>query len=229
MVQVRLEELIGNLLGGVRLPSPGSPAVKFSLGASDRQVVRPPIHPLIPASGARVALLFQQLGIRAVLDLFAAVLTEQKIIFHSQSFSRLTDSCAALVSLIYPMRYSHTLVPVMPAFLLDYLYSPTPYIFGFHSQHQAALDPGQLLDVITVDLDGGMIHIPENLTLQRISEPLLSAVVVELSLVLTPELYQADLAFQSDRRGGKPVQVVDKELRAVMLRLVTQLLQVLCL
>ena len=102
---IRLETLVGNLLSLVTVPRPGHPPVKFSLGANDRQVLQSPCYPELPVTGSRVALLFQQLGIRAVLTLFSAVLTEQKILLHSQSYSRLTDSCAALISLLYPMRY----------------------------------------------------------------------------------------------------------------------------
>merc|ERR550532_2384006 len=59
-------------------------------------------------------------------------------------------------------------------------------------------------------------------------EPLESQVVYELSLVLHPELAQADNAFQSSvsrQLSAKSPEVLDKELRAVMLRLMTQLLQ----
>jgi myotubularin-related protein 5/13 len=104
--------------------------VKFSLGANDRQILQSAAHPALPVTGGRVALLFHQLGIRNVLTLFAALLTEQKILFHSQSFARLTDSCTALTSLIYPLRYCHTLVPVLPSSLLEVLSSPTPFIIG---------------------------------------------------------------------------------------------------
>ena len=220
---IKLETLVGNLLGLVTMPSPGLPPLKFSLGATDRQIIQPPTYPHIPVTGARVALLFQQLGIRAVLTLFSAVLTEQKILFYSQSYSRLTDSCMALISLIYPMRYSHTLVPVLPHSILEVLSSPTPYIIGVHSLHQDHI--AELLDVITVDLDGGMLTIPENMTIHQIQEPLRTNVVYELSLVLHPELYLADNAFQSARSGSKSSELLDKELRAVMLRLMTQLLQ----
>ena len=127
---IRLETLVGNLVGNVTVPSPGSSPLKFSLGATDRQMIQPPLYPDMPVTGCRVALIFQQLGISNVLTLFSAVLTEQKILFHSQSFSRLTDSCTALTALIYPMRYSHTLVPVLPSSILEVLSSPTPYIIG---------------------------------------------------------------------------------------------------
>ena len=221
---IKLETLVGNMLSLVTVPRPSQPAVKFSLGANDRQVVASPAYPEVPVTGSRVALLFQQLGIRAVLTLFSAVLTEQKILLHSQSYSRLTDSCTALISLLYPMRYSHTLVPVLPHSLLEVLSSPTPFIIGVHSINQDHI--ADLLDVIVVDLDGGMIHIPENMTLQRIMEPLRSQVVLELSMVLQPELALADNAFHSSRGAGKSPEMLDKELRAVMLRLMTQLLQV---
>jgi myotubularin-related protein 5/13 len=108
--------------------------VKFSLGANDRQVVQAATFPAIPVTGSRVALLFHQLGIRNVLTLFAALLTEQKILFYSQSFARLTDSCTGLTALIYPLRYSHTLVPVLPSSLLEVLSSPTPFVIGKREQ-----------------------------------------------------------------------------------------------
>ena len=114
--------------------------------------------------------------------------------------------------------------PVLPSSLLDVLSSPTPFIIGVHSVNQDHV--ADLLDVIVVDLDGGMIHIPENMTLHKVMEPLRTQVVYELSSVLHPELYLADNAFQSSRGNGKSPEMLDKELRAVMLRLMTQLLQV---
>ena len=220
---VKLETLVGNLLGLPPVPPPGLPPLKFSLGAGDRQVLAAPTHPDIPVTGARVALLFTQLGIRAVLTLFSAILTEQKILFHSASYSRLTDSCMALVSLIYPLQYSHTLVPVLPSSILEVLSSPTPYILGVHSMHREHI--AELLDVITVDLDGGTVTVPENMTIHSLTEPMRSDVFRELSLVLHPELATADNAFSSCRGGGQAPELLDKQLRAVMLRLMAQLLQ----
>ncbi|XP_023320914.1 myotubularin-related protein 13 isoform X8 [Eurytemora carolleeae] len=220
---IRLETLVGNLVGNVTVPSPGSSPLKFSLGATDRQMIQPPLYPDMPVTGCRVALIFQQLGISNVLTLFSAVLTEQKILFHSQSFSRLTDSCTALTALIYPMRYSHTLVPVLPSSILEVLSSPTPYIIGVHSAHQEHI--ADLLDVIIVDLDGGCLTIPENMTIHQIMEPLRSRVQLELSICLHPELERADNAFPGSENLDKPSEKLDKELRAVMLRLMAQLLQ----
>lgn len=44
-------------------------------------------------------------GIQNVLTLFCAALTDHKILFHSQSYSRLTDACQAINILQYPLKY----------------------------------------------------------------------------------------------------------------------------
>lgn len=87
-----------------QIPPPGGPQVRFSIGASDKQALQPPLSSTLPVTGTCVSMLFQQLGIKNVLLLFCAVMTEHKILFHSKSFSRLTDSCRALSALMYPFR-----------------------------------------------------------------------------------------------------------------------------
>ena len=101
--------------------------MRFSLGGLDKLTLTPPMYPKIPQTGTRVALLFQQLGIRNVLWLVMAALTEQKILFHSESFSRLTDSCTALTALLYPFKYSHVFIPIIPSSLVEVLNNPTPF------------------------------------------------------------------------------------------------------
>lgn len=80
------------------------------------------------------------LGIRNVLVLFCAVMTEHKILFHSASYSRLTEGCRALTALMYPFRYSHVYIPLLPAALVEILSTPTPFIMGVHSslKHEVA-------------------------------------------------------------------------------------------
>jgi myotubularin-related protein 5/13 len=68
--------------------------------------------------------------------LYCAAMTEHKILFHSTSYSRLTESCRALTALMYPLRYTHTYVPILPASILEILSTPTPFIMGIHSSMQ---------------------------------------------------------------------------------------------
>lgn len=99
-----LESLIGNILGCIQIPPPGGPQVRFSIGAGDKQALQPPLSSTLPVTGSCVFGLFQQLGIKNVLLLFCAVMTEHKVLLHSSSYSRLTDGCHALTSIMYPFR-----------------------------------------------------------------------------------------------------------------------------
>ncbi|XP_021707699.1 myotubularin-related protein 13 [Aedes aegypti] len=232
-LKFHLHHLIGSILGCIQVPPPGGPQVRFSIGAGDKQVLQPPISPTIPVTGSCVSLLFHQLGIKNVMLLFCAVMTEHKILFHSTSYSRLTDSCRALTALMYPFRYSHVYIPILPASLVEVLSTPTPFIMGIHSSMQTEVT--EVLDVIIADLDGGSIHIPQSLVPPPAELPkaLREATEIALQQVLHPELTRADLAFPPNNinnngynfREQKSDEMLDKEIRAVFMRLFAQLLQ----
>ncbi|XP_018572476.1 myotubularin-related protein 13 isoform X1 [Anoplophora glabripennis] len=220
---VPLETLVGNILGCIQVPPPGGPQVRFSIGAGDRQALQPPLSPSLPVTHCSVNLLFHQLGIRNVLVLFCAIMTEHKILFHSKSYNRLTEACRALTALMYPFRYTHVFIPLLPAPLVEVLSTPTPFIMGVHSSLKSEV--AELMDVIVADLDGGSITIPDGISLPLLSEPLLSNTQEALSLILQPELSCADHAFPPLAiRAPQPV-MLDKEIRAVFMRTFAQLLQ----
>uniref|UniRef100_A0A8D2D4C8 SET binding factor 2 n=1 Tax=Sciurus vulgaris TaxID=55149 RepID=A0A8D2D4C8_SCIVU len=221
-LNVSLESLIANLCACL-VPAAGGSQKLFSLGAGDRQLIQTPLHESLPVTGTSVALLFQQLGIQNVLSLFCAVLTENKVLFHSASFQRLSDACRALESLMFPLKYSYPYIPILPAQLLEVLSSPTPFIIGVHSIFKT--DIHELLDVIIADLDGGTIKIPECIHLSSLPEPLLHQTQAALSLILHPDLEVADHAFPPPRTALSHSKMLDKEVRAVFLRLFAQLFQ----
>ncbi|XP_060033175.1 myotubularin-related protein 13 isoform X5 [Erinaceus europaeus] len=221
-LNVSLESLVANLCACL-VPATGGSQKLFSLGAGDRQLIQTPLHDSLPVTGTSVALLFQQLGIQNVLSLFCAVLTENKVLFHSASFQRLSDACRALESLMFPLKYSYPYIPILPAQLLEVLSSPTPFIIGVHSVFKA--DVHELLDVIIADLDGGTIKVPECIHLSSLPEPLLHQTQAALSLILHPDLEVADHAFPPPRTALSHSKMLDKEVRAVFLRLFAQLFQ----
>ncbi|XP_032609797.1 myotubularin-related protein 5 isoform X1 [Hylobates moloch] len=229
-LNVCLENVIGNLLtctvplaGGSQLDSVEEGARTISLGAGDRQVIQTPLADSLPVSRCSVALLFRQLGITNVLSLFCAALTEHKVLFLSRSYQRLADACRGLLALLFPLRYSFTYVPILPAQLLEVLSTPTPFIIGVNAAFQA--ETQELLDVIVADLDGGTVTIPECVHIPPLPEPLQSQTHSVLSMVLDPELELADLAFPPPTTSTSSLKMQDKELRAVFLRLFAQLLQ----
>lgn len=163
-------------------------------------------------------------GIRNVLVLFCAIMTEHKILFHSKSYSRLTEACRALTALMYPFRYSHVYIPLLPAALVEVLSTPTPFIMGVHSSLRAEV--AELMDVIVADLDGGSITVPDGVSLPLLPESLLSSTQEALSSVLQPQLEIADHAFVPQRNiTATHPSMLDKEIRSVFMRMFAQLLQ----
>ncbi|XP_054263415.1 myotubularin-related protein 13 [Macrosteles quadrilineatus] len=223
-VPVPLENIVSNILGCIQVPPPGGPQVRFSIGAGDRQALQPPLTPTLPVTHTSVNLLFHQLGIRNSLVLFCAVMTEQKILFQSRSYSRLTEACRALTALMYPFKYSHVYIPLLPAALVEVLSTPTPFVMGVHSSLKT--DVSEMMDVIVADLDGGSILVPDGVSLPLLPEPLLTSVTEALGLVLQPDLICADHAFPPSPPPPLPPPVVlDKQIRAVFMRTFAQLLQ----
>lgn len=186
-------------------------------------MLQPPLNHQIPISNQTVASLFHQLGVNNALVLFSAVMTEQKILFHSRSLTRLTDACHALTTLMFPFRYSHVYVPLLPSSIMEVACSPTPFIIGVHSSAQREV--ADLMDVILADLDGGSLIIPDGLSVPALPDVLLDRVKEELSLVLHPDLYSADFAFLPLAAKKKDWDILDKEIRAVFLRMFAILFQ----
>ncbi|XP_072258076.1 myotubularin-related protein 5 isoform X5 [Pyxicephalus adspersus] len=229
-LSVSLENVVGNVLtcivpvtGGSQSDLEQDGMRTISLGAGDRQVIQTPICDSLPISNCSVALLFRQLGITNVLCLFCAALTEHKILFLSRSYQRLTEACRALLAIMFPLRYSFTYVPILPAQLLEVLSTPTPFIIGVNALFRS--ETQDLLDVVIADLDGGTITIPECVQIPLLPEPLLHHIQEALSLVLDPALQIADLAFPPSSITASTLRMQDMEVRAVFLRLFAQILQ----
>lgn len=103
---------------------------------------------------------------------------------------------------------------------------------GVHSSLQTEIT--DLLDVIVADIDGGSIKIPESLVppVSTLPQSVWDMTQHSLTLVLQPHLSTADLAFTSFGTNGSQLQnpgksqaQLDKEIRAVFMRMFAQLLQ----
>uniref|UniRef100_A0A4W5K702 SET binding factor 2 n=1 Tax=Hucho hucho TaxID=62062 RepID=A0A4W5K702_9TELE len=209
-----LEGLVSNLFTCM-VPVAGGSQKLFSLGAGDRQLIQTPLNDNLPVTCKSVALLFQQLGIQNVLSLFCAVLTEHKVLFHSTSYQRLGEASRALEALMFPLKYSYPYIPILPSRLLEVLSSPTPFIIGVHSMFQSEIQE------LNHSFIGGVLLIAYNFHL--LSIPFAQQHVK--FIVLHPDLEIADNAFPPPRTAPSNLKLLDKEVRAVFLRLFAQLFQ----
>lgn len=81
------------------------------------------------------------------------------------------------------------------------------------------------MDVTVVDLDGGSITVPDGISIPTLPDLLATQVQEQLSYVLHPELTSADFAFPPLVVKSSNSITLDKEIRAVFLRLFAQLFQ----
>ena len=85
---------------------------------------------------------------------------EKKVIFVSQSKTMLGHAVEAFLSFVYPFRWEHVLIPILPNTLKEYLAAPVPLIVGiapsiFYNTIES--------DCIIVHLDDGAVLNDEDL------------------------------------------------------------------
>lgn len=234
---IRLETLVGNILSSVCVPPAGGPALRFSIGADDRQVIQPAASPTVPCTGLAVYNLFKELGIDHVVTIFCAALSDIKILFFSRSYWKLTEASKAVESLLYPLKYCYTFIPVLPFDLIEVLDAPTPFIIGVHSDQKVQALAN--FDGLWIDLDGASVHLTENVKLAPMPEKPYSRILSSLFQILKPDIHAADLAFPLNGRMHSKVEsssplvadypkykeesTKDKQIRAIFIRLFSEL------
>uniref|UniRef100_A0A671MSA5 DENN domain-containing protein 2C-like n=1 Tax=Sinocyclocheilus anshuiensis TaxID=1608454 RepID=A0A671MSA5_9TELE len=74
--------------------------------------------------------LLQCLSVTRLLQVFASLLLERRVIFIADKLSDLSRCAHSALALLYPFTWQHTFVPVLPASMLDICCSPTPFVMG---------------------------------------------------------------------------------------------------
>eukprot|EP00004_Rigifila_ramosa_P001503 TRINITY_DN1146_c0_g1_i3.p1 TRINITY_DN1146_c0_g1~~TRINITY_DN1146_c0_g1_i3.p1 ORF type:complete len:397 (-),score=109.08 TRINITY_DN1146_c0_g1_i3:1401-2591(-) len=97
--------------------------------------------------------LYDLLGGKLILQLFAALMGERRIIFTSSSLARLSTCTLAALALLYPFSWQHVFIPVVPRSLLDYCCAPMPFLVGVLSSFMPQLSQMPLEEVVIVYLD----------------------------------------------------------------------------
>ena len=132
-MQIPIERYISNFLEEVPAPPAGRVDITYYLGELEIRFRCPPANEPHAWSGLSLFPLFECLSPEKLLEVFALVLTERQLLFISSQYSLLTCSIEAITSLIYPLTWCNSYVPVLPRQLLRALEAPFPFILGIHS------------------------------------------------------------------------------------------------
>ncbi|ELT91942.1 hypothetical protein CAPTEDRAFT_183656 [Capitella teleta] len=136
------------------LPMPGKEIMVRSMGKADK------MDTLVmqrPKDACRNDICFgsllSHLPVDILLQVFASILLERRLLFIAQHLSTLTTCIHGLHALLYPFEWQHTFVPMLPASMVDVVCAPTPYILGVLTSLQPQLQQFPLEEVLIIDLD----------------------------------------------------------------------------
>lgn len=73
---------------------------------------------------------FKFLPLPIIINIFEAILLEKKVIFVSQSKTVLGYAVEAFLAFIFPFRWEHVIIPILPSTLKEYINAPVPLIVG---------------------------------------------------------------------------------------------------
>ena len=108
--------------------------------------------PRLPHGNA-IASVCRLLGADGLLFLLAALLTECKILLHSDDVANVSLVAEVMTALLYPFQWSLPYVPVLPVGMMEFIEAPLSYLLGIPSSNLKYIDPHALEDVVVVDLD----------------------------------------------------------------------------
>ncbi|KAL6468652.1 hypothetical protein MHYP_G00221760 [Metynnis hypsauchen] len=116
-------------LHALAVPKPNTP-VNLSVHS---YFIAPDINglPTIPES-RNLTEYFVAVDVNNMLQLYASMLHERRIIITSSKLSTLTACVHGSAAMLYPMHWQHIYIPVLPPHLLDYCCAPMPYLIGVH-------------------------------------------------------------------------------------------------
>eukprot|EP00961_Rhodomonas_salina_P127327 1716442-Rhodomonas_salina.1 len=161
--RIPVERIIANLLYEVPLPPRGRVKVQYSIADKTIELFRTPANEL-PVPRVPLDVLFLLLDRTNALQVLTCVLLEQKMLFYSDSVSLLTTVAESILTLIFPFRWEHVYIPVLPLQLLEFVHAPTPFIMGVHpgslKNRTTFLGSSCPDDVVVVNLDHNTVRLP---------------------------------------------------------------------
>jgi hypothetical protein len=134
-----VERYVMNLCMEIPAPPPGAFEVQLSILDSVIRFWSPPAKLPIAYVALPYQVLFDCLDVDNILQLWYCLTLERKVLLVSKQHSLLTVCSEILCSLLYPMKWSHLYVPMLPRFLCPMLDAPGKQVFLVWVAHQTKI------------------------------------------------------------------------------------------
>eukprot|EP00956_Cyclotella_meneghiniana_P035000 scaffold110197_cov67-Cyclotella_meneghiniana.AAC.1 len=152
-----IERYVQNICFEVPAPPPGAFEVQLNIMNNKIRFWAPPADQPIAYVSLPFKVLFECLDIGNILFAWYTLACERKVLLVSGQLSLLTVCSEILCSLLFPMKWSHLYIPVLPRSLSPMLDAPMPYLCGISRENfpYAVADISD--ETIVVDLDRNVI------------------------------------------------------------------------
>ena len=151
-----LERYVVNLCAEALSPMTSKTQVEINVRELRLYARKEAVNELPGCRNVDLYALFRALSIPNIITLFEYALAESRIIFRSSYTGMLYLASTALLSLLFPMKWRHVFIPVLPVRLIQALDAPCPYIVGIERRYGDVEYPED--DFVLVDLDENKIE-----------------------------------------------------------------------
>uniref|UniRef100_A0A8C7RTE1 DENN domain-containing protein 3 n=1 Tax=Oncorhynchus mykiss TaxID=8022 RepID=A0A8C7RTE1_ONCMY len=157
----------------VPIPPPGQLHVVFNL--RPLMIVLPSRedkeHPAVDLDLHLPFLCFRS---KQILQIITGILMEQRLVFFSADWARLTLVAECFMFYIHPLHWQHPYVPILSAQMLDFVMAPTAFLMGCHLNHFEEV-AAETDDLILINIDDGTVSSSCSETVDLPDVPFVSA------------------------------------------------------
>ena len=127
-----INNLLMHLIHSVPIPAPNS-IVKFFLPYYNKglEINCPKIED-ISIMNTNTCTLLKVFSVEHIITIYKLILNEKKILFIDKYYERLAKVTDGFISLLYPLQWIHTYIPIMSEQMLKYLGTFLPFLNGVH-------------------------------------------------------------------------------------------------
>lgn len=148
-----LERYIINFCAEIPAPPPGSFEVQTTIADSNIKMWSLPHNLPVAWVSLPFGHLFECLDIDNIVMVWHCLALERQVLITSTQLSLLTTATEVFLSLLFPMRWSHAYIPVVPHSMIPILSAPMPYLCGINKADLADALYDLSRDCVLVDLD----------------------------------------------------------------------------
>lgn len=167
---IPMERYICNFVDEIPVPDKGNILVEYDIGNTSIPFFIPVDQYAPYASNRDVEFTFKCLGCDEVLIALIQLSLEKKILLISKFKSLLSAVSATLTSLLFPFKWMHVLIPILPDEMGQFLECPFPYLIGVERRFYEKTKDEIPDDVIIINLDKGDMKINESLPKMPVKE-----------------------------------------------------------